>query len=233
MALTLFARCEGETLDGTHDYSAGDTTWAASGGATITSAAARIGSNGMRFVTASDMYTLDAASIVSVNQGAIAFSFRVASWVNGTIIFDVIGTAANDTLKVELTAGDELLFRHRGSGQLNTTIATTNASLTTGTWYGVVVRWNPTTDARKIEVYNASNTLIEEVESTAEAISPQTDFISIRPQTNSTVDVDIDNILIGDSYSDPLQNNLTITSYTEYGGGTAVPVFKHIYDLNG
>lgn len=58
MALTLFWRCESEAFDGTHDFSAGDTSAAPGGTAVISSAQFKQGANSALYNGPSDFYTL-------------------------------------------------------------------------------------------------------------------------------------------------------------------------------
>lgn len=225
MALKFFWRCEGTTLDGTDDFTSGDNTATLNSAAAINTDAVRIGTNGLDCPTANDYaeFTVTSNDLVSINGGAAAFSFRVTTWVNAAVIFRAQGTAANDHVTVELGTTDELVMRHRVSATTNQTVTTTAANLTTGVWYGVVIRWDPATDDKRLEVYNDAGTLIEGVEDTSTAFGPQTDFIALRigETTGQASDLHFDNVFIADTYAEDLQSNLTIASYTNYGGGGA------------
>jgi hypothetical protein len=113
MALTFFWRCEGTTLDGTHDYSAGGTTATGSSSAAINATAARVGTNGVQAPTASDYYSLSATGIYGTT-GAAAFSLYVAggTWVADAVPFLLDGTggagSSNDRVRVTTVTGGNL-----------------------------------------------------------------------------------------------------------------------------
>lgn len=237
MALKFFWRCEGTTLDGTHDFTAGDNAATLSSTAAINTDAARIGTNGLDIPSSNDAaeFTISSNDLISTAGGSAAFSFRVTTWGNGAVIFTAVGTAGNDHIRVELGTTDELIFRHRVSGTSNLTLTTTAANIATGTWYSVVIRWDPSAEDRRIEVYDDAGSLIQAVEDTTTAFGPQTDLIALRIGETAGVacDVHIDNVFIADTYAEALEDFLHITSYTEYGvaaGGEVSWTPKHDLD---
>lgn len=228
MALTFFWRCESETLDGTHDYSAGDTTATSVNSASIGAGGARVGSNGIVAESSGSRYQLDAASIFSVSEGSIGFFVKWAGWIAGQQIFRVNGTAANDLIAIETSGADgagtrELLLRHRVSGGANIlTSPTTAADIALNTWYFVIAKWNVTTNLLRLEVYDTDGTLLDATQDTA-GIDPQADLITLQlGDTNlGNVDVYIDNVFVATAYDDAadILANFDITSHTEIGGG--------------
>lgn len=225
MALTFFWRCEGTTLDGTHDFTAGDNTATLNGGAEISAAAALIGSNGLNCPTADDYAIFSPASIISVGAGAVAFSFRTSTWNADKWIFFTTGTAPSDFLAIALNGTDEIQARHRVAGGSDVTIVTTAANLVVDTVYRVVCRWDTTADDFRLEVYNSSNVLIEAVESLSTGIDNWADVLTFNVgAANTGAGVHIDNVFIADAYDEALENFLSITSYTQYGSSSAVVV---------
>jgi hypothetical protein len=231
MALLFFWRCEGTTLDGTHDYSAGDTTATLNSGALINADAARIGTNGLDIPTASDNARFDAASIIAPAVGSLALSVRFTTFASGRSVAWAFGTNTLDQILLETTGTDdatgrELRIRYRSTtgGAENVVLATTAADLALATWYGVVIRWDATANLLKLEIYNDDGSLRTEVSSTS-AISPPADLVSMwwGESGAGAIDLHLDNLFIADTYEEPLEDFLDITSYTEYGAAGGDP----------
>lgn len=236
MALTFFWRCEGTTLDGTHDFSAGDTTAAAQNSATLDAAAARIGSSGILVNASGKHYRFDPASIASLSEGAIGFWFRVGG-SQGTMVI-LRGSSETNHIRVDLTGlGARVLLSignaANGSVSLNTNLGTVNEDITTGAWYFVVVRYDISNDRRRVEVYDADMVLIQyhtdlttDLSAYGPAAFDSSDGIrvgDIGGWTSSTNYLHIDNLFIADDYDEPLQDFADITSYTEYGVSASAP----------
>lgn len=229
MALTLYARCEGATLDGTHDYSAGDTTWTLLSAAAFNTSGAKIGTNGLNCPSGDDYAALDAASIVVPAAGCFAFWFRPVTWSDGTWLLNLQGTAGGDRINIEFGSTDELYFRHVAAGDHNILIGPTAANLTTGNWYFVQCKWSSAQDDMQLKVWDASGTLLDTLENLSAGISvAPADIATINVGTQGTsMQVDADNIFAGSAYADDFFAKRDITSYTQYAegaGGYSVPV---------
>lgn len=227
MALKFFWRCEGTTLDGTHDFTGGDNAATLNSTAAINTDAAKIGTNGLDIPSSTDYaeFAVSSDDIISRSAGAVGFWFRVTTWGAGATLFHAFGTAANDQISLSLSGTSELLFRHRVSGVTNLTLTTTDASLTTATWYFVVIRWDDAANDRRLEIYDTAGSLVgTPVEDLTTAFGQQTDLITLRigDVTGTACDVHIDNVFIADSYSEDLPTWKDITSYTEYGVSGAI-----------
>lgn len=222
MALTLFSRCEGTTLDGTHDYSAGDTTWTLVSGAEFSASGVKVGTNGLHAPSGDDYAQLDAASIVDRTVGTVAFWLRINTAGSGSWILNLQGTAAADRITIEGGGGD-LTLRHRVNGGNNITLSTSSAGLTTDTWYFVQAHWSAANDDLRLEVYNSAGTLIQAVENlSANLGGSPADIVSIQAGTQQASGrFSIDNIFIGSAYTDDFLASRDITSYTSYGGASA------------
>jgi len=228
MALKFYWRCEGTTLDGTHDFTAGDTTASAGSAGAINSDAARFGTNGIDCPTASDNmnFAVSGTDLVDPSVGSAAFSFRLVAFVSGQSMLNIRGTSTNDnitvtTLGTDDATGRELRLRYRSTsgGAENRTVDTTNANLAENTWYACVARWDATADLIRLEVYDASGTLIEGVTGST-SISVLTDVVGVYWGEVGAVggsDLHVDNVFIADAYAEPLEDFLDITSYTAYG----------------
>src|SRR5688500_7419965 len=108
MALNFFWRCEGTTLDGTHDFSAGDTTATATNTPAISATAAKIGSNGALFDSGSDRYAFTPTSIISTTAGAVGFWLQFPTAFpasGGAYVFYSQGTNSNDYIRIETLSG--------------------------------------------------------------------------------------------------------------------------------
>lgn len=231
MSNNLFWRCETETLDATHDHTLGDTIAAAGTGGSLSATAARVGTNGI-LSAASQVggYTLDAAGIwpsaatPGSSAGSAAYSFQYPTAVPGSGLVNGLraqGTTTTNQIGVE-TSGTANLRLKIGNATTNIQLATTSAALTFGAWYGVVIRWDLANDKRCIEVYSAAGALIEKVEDVAtdlNAYIPAEALANIKlgiKGSNWANDIWFDNFMVDDDYDAPLQEKLTITSYTEY-----------------
>lgn len=229
MAITFFWRCEGTTLDGTHDFSAGDTTATAANSVSITSGAARVGTNGVHVSGLADRYEFDCASIGTPSVGSFACSLKVTTWGDGSMIIGMEGSNNKDHVQLFMSGTDELRLNIRRNGGTSADLTTTAADIATGTWYGIVCRWDQAANDRRIEVYNASNSLIHSVEDLSTSYDQPTDFTNTAGFKVGDIGggngvFDIDNVFWSQVYSETLENNLTISSYTEYGGAALDPI---------
>jgi len=228
-AMLFFWRAEGTTLDGTHDFTAGDNTATLASAAAINTDAARFGTNGLDLPTGADNanFTITTNDIVNPAEGSAAFSFRVTTWVAGNTLFHVRGTSANDTINVSMLGTDELRFRYRSTagGVENVVLDTTAANIATATWYGVVVRWDSTADRLEIEVYNSSDTLIHEPTPSSSAISTQADITTLSwgdVSNTGSSDIHMDAVMVSNDADETLQSYLSYTSYTQIGGSSLI-----------
>ena len=238
MALTLFWRCEGATLDGSHDYSAGDAVATANGSTTLDAAAAKIGSNGILINASSERYSFDPASIISTSVGSIGFWVRFVTSMPGAphFYFYCRGTNSNDYLTIASvgTGGQvELQLRNNVGGllPLSTASGTVDANMAADQWYFITASWDIANDDRRIRVYNSSGTLIQHHEDTS------TDLASYEPANFTTGGLQIgdtsgwgativghyDNIFIGSAYddADTFAEKRDIASYADYAGGSS------------
>lgn len=237
MALKFFWRCEGTTLDGTHDYSAGDTTATLTSGAAINTDAARIGTNGLDCPTIGDYasFAISSGDLISQSVGALAFSFRLVAFLPSNSLFQAKNSANSSQITVQMigtddATGRELQFRIRLHGGIDKSVGTTAANLALNTWYAVVCRWDEPANDMRIEVYDAAGSLITAVEDLATNFDQPTGLDSLRIGETlnfGSSDFHIDNVFIADTYAEPLENFLDITSYTEYGASGAIP--HHVF----
>lgn len=243
MSLTFFWRAEGTTLDGTHDFTLGDTTASMINSGSISATAARIGSNGVLapatfaggagFNLANDGIFPGTLSSPSDLVCAFGFSFYWATSVfasAGSVVgFKFQGTATNDHIQVLSTSGGaNLTLRIRNSVNGFVDLTTSGGAITANAWFAVVCRVNFATNSRKIEIYNASGTLVDSAVDTSTSLSsyvpidikPTAGLILGQKPASHTNDAYFDNFFIADTYNEPIESNLTITSYTNYSTGT-------------
>jgi hypothetical protein len=231
VALTFFWRFQNSlTLDGTHDFSAGDTTAVASGTATFSTTQARDGYAGF-YDGPLDYHTFDPTSICSRAAGSVGLWFHATTnWNDPVIIFRAYGSSSNDYVRLRLRgtngAGNvDIGLAKNGASAI--TVATTSAALSLATWYFVRASWDFTAGNVLVRVYNASGVLqgTEGFSSAWGATQyPATEFatMEIGEISGANTDPYIDNLFIGSAYADgdTFLTKRDITSYTEYVGAS-------------
>lgn len=236
MTVQFFWRCEGTTLDATHDYSAGDTTASATGAVSISATAALVGSNGILTVDGNDFYDFDATGINDGTVGAIGFLFRFPSaWPSSGDVFGVSlrnSSSGNNTIQFrgDSTNRFELRIGQAGGSTLDYNLI---GGLSTATTYLAVGRFDIANDKRAVEVYSVSGSvsLIEAREDTSTDLSGAApsgiNQIRIGATTYAGV-VYIDSVMIADAYDEPLADYALYTSYTQFtpsGGALVLPTY--------
>lgn len=237
MALTFFWRAEGATLDVDHDFSAGDTIASLINSMTISTTAVRIGTNGLLgAVSAASSANFSSVSIFpgtttapsdSVGCMACSHQFVTAfpgSGQNGPLRFR--GTNALDAIFLETGTNK---FRLSIGNPTSTTLLTSNITISPDTWYGFVIRWDFPGNRRAIEVYDSSSVLLEALEDTATNLSSfipteVNNIMGLGSKSGANVNTTwADCFMVGNTYNEPLQNNLTKSSYTLYDGSLGTP----------
>jgi len=250
MALTFFWRCEGTTLDGTHDYSGGDTSATAQNGSiSLTTNANRVGTYGIETTAAVlTAYQFDPTdngiftnyTTPSSAVGSAAFSVQAPTALPQTtnVCGWMVRSATSTTDAFRVTYDDTHGFRFWiGNDSYGDVYVRTNSiSLSTATWYGIVIRWDIPSDTMKIELYNAAGSLLSSgTQQYDNSDTPSSYDLSLYVPGGSmsntsgirlgsvtganTGNMYFDNFFFADAYDEPLENNLTITSYTNYSAG--------------
>jgi hypothetical protein len=252
MALKFFWRCEGTTLDWNgstgDDFCGADNTLTLLNSATISANAARVGTNGVRCISTSAGGTSGATpseiwpgTTTSGNTGdtvgSFAYSFRVATALDNIsgIAFGLRARNAASTEEFTVRqAGTQnlLLYLDGSAGPLS--ISLTGNQVVADEWMGVVVRIDVPNDKARIELYNSAGTLVDSAQDLASDLSVRilsdVNTMSFTPCSGAkTNTIDWDNFIISDNYDAPLQNNLTITSRSEYSESSgAARQMRHI-----
>lgn len=238
MAISFFSRCEGTTLSGTDDLPGADTSVTLNGTAAINATAALVGSNGIQILAAGDSYRLDAdTGVIDPQVGSIACWFNVQTWTNGNSLFQIRGSnfAYNLTLMTIGASGSgNLRFRINDGGAGQTDLDLSTNALALNTTYFATISWDIAANDRRIRVYNASGTLIEQNEDLVTALTAPTDLsVADGMRFGEVMGAGsgafyLDNIFIGKAYADAddFLTNRSITTYTNYsvgGGGGGTP----------
>jgi len=224
MALTFYWRCEGETLSGTDDLSP-DTSAATIGSPTIDAAAANYGSNGVLIDVTGEHYRFDNTSeqIIDDVEGCMGCWVRFTGTpaTNNEILYGVGGT--NIEVNLKFFGSSDIRFQIvEPGGPTSVNLDTSGASLSANTWYFVVVRWNHAANDRRIEIYDSGMSEIsgspwEDLATswtTAGSLSSSTGW---RIGGTNASTIHIDNVFCASNYDEPIEDNATITSYTQYG----------------
>lgn len=236
MALTFFWRGENSlTLDGTHDYSAGATTVSAAQSATFEATSPiKVGSYSLDYPTNTDYHYLSTTSIWDTGanyENSFGFWFYPTAWTAGDKIFRFHESAApNDYVSVEHlgtsgTGNLRLSMNEQGIGQTNVDLNDGDISL--NAWYFVICRLDKGNTTARIELYDSSMTQLDFAENAAVTSSHMVTSINelFFGATDSGADpMFMDNIFIANTYAEPLEDNATITSYTNYSAGTSAAV---------
>ena len=140
-----------------------------------------------------------------------------------------------------------LRLRSSISGSELTKDITLSHTIAADQWYGVVIRLDVPNDKARIELYThagtygATATLVDSAEDTVTALdnyiisniiaTSGAMVLLAQAGTHDSQPVVFDNWMIADAYDEPLENNLTISSYTEYTSSVVLlyPVMEPLY----
>lgn len=231
MALTFFWRCENSvTLDGTNDFTAGD------GIATAVSAIAfsntqSFPSGAYSVLTASggDYYEFDCGNptedIYIEGAGSASFAFYITDWNTGAGLFAFQdASSGNNHLHVQTlgtgVADGGLTLNIRQAGNGNTTLSTGDIGLSVNTWYNCIIRWSEITSDAALEVYDSASSLIDSQVATPDSThwSDGIDLMRIGEYTGTgSFLTHVDHIMVADAYDEPLEDNLDVVNYPDYG----------------
>ena len=224
MALTFLWTCQSTTFDGTDDYSAGDSTPTAVS-SPVLSAAKSHPPGGRSIKSDPDgYYEFDSASIYIETDGACAFNFNIPDWNTAEVLKFVNSAAANDHLIVSLSGtgvadgGISVNLRQAGIAQI--TVATGDIGLSIDTLYSIILRYSSTNEDLRVEVYDDNEVLIGSAENLATGSGPWPGTIN-RMLVGDTAGSDsftsyVGHIMVANSYSEPLEDNLRIPTYADY-----------------
>lgn len=226
MALTFFWRCESSTLDGTHDYSAGDTTGADTASPTYTTPAFA-GTNSLNADNFLSFVEFASSSIYSAGEGCCALAFYMPTWGGATFAAFQDDATPNNHLRISTSGAS-------GSGGISVeveeqlestdTVSTGDIGLASATWYFIIVSWDEAATTIRIQTYNSSGVEIDtttDTAVTAAAWPPSGDEFMFGDTAGDNNDLNIDNVFIGSAYTDSSDflSNYNITSYTNYSTG--------------
>ena len=208
--ITLWINADGSwssptyTLDGTDEYSGGDTTCTANSSFAPSADAVKSGTNGFDVPSSSDYCTFDPNQNEMINQaeGALGFWFYVNTWDNNAFIFKIDWDDNDDIMNCALSTNDELSCRYESDGS-GINIVTDGASLTTGNWYFGVYKWDPANDIAWVYVYNSAGTLIDSASGDPPAAIDDTDgseWFWLGNNSAETADIYIDQFIASDDY---------------------------------
>lgn len=233
-SVNFFWRAEDVTLDGTHDFSVGDTTATLISTADTVPGAAHIGTNGLDIPSSNDsaQFAISSGDLISPGTGAIAFWFRMVTFTGASMFNANINATPNTNITIlqngtDDATGREILLRNRLNGVSNVTLFTTDADLALNTWYFVVARYDEPNNDRRIEIYNEDGSLrgtpAEDLNTNFDQATGM-DTLRIGEVGGSSIDVHLDNIFIADDYNEPLEDKMNITSWTEYESSATTPI---------
>lgn len=238
--ITMFWRAEGTTLDeaGNNDYALGDSTASAVGSPAINTTAVKYGTNGIHINAVSEYYQFTLAEdFVTPNAGAIATWIQWITFpTDGSVFFVARGDNGTNYVALQGISTDELRLV-TNTGASNSTYDTTDANISTSTWYFVCIAWNDAANTRKIYLWDSAGTAV----GSSPWIDSSTNFNAPAELTGAnarlrfgesfggtTTEFYEDNIFVGNSADDcpTFHTNRAITAYSSYsagGGGGTTP----------
>lgn len=221
---TLFWPCESTTPE----FSAGDTSATATSGASISASSPIKGANScLTDGTVQEYYELDPASIVTNTEGAVGF---LVSWATATPSTTTHGqgieageyspSPTNDYVGTRGAASGNLGTNIRADGQSALSITTSGASMSAGTTYFVVSKWDVAGDRSYIGIYNGSTcALIAETENTATDLAGRgpasIDGLRLGNASGASTlgAVKFDTVIAASDYDDPVLDACPWTSF--------------------
>jgi len=153
--IIFWYRCESDDFtatSGTLDYSVGDKAGTTNGGIAFNTDAVKYGTNGMDVPTGADFIYFAPISATLDDEGRLGFWVYINTWVENAEFSWIAYDDASNLAKLFMSGADELGLTWEDSGTERTTLVTSNANLSTGTWYFIEVAWKTSTDLREIYV---------------------------------------------------------------------------------
>lgn len=245
MAIRFFWGCEDINLSAGVDYSAGDTSAAATGGPAISATGVKVGTNGIVTDTFAEYYSFDCSgtNLAQPAEGACGFWVNFPTWPTATaanIGVALYGANASDYIVTEVATGGTIRVKSSRNGGTTATAEITT-SLSAATWYFIVFRWDTANTLLKIEAYTGTSTTpaFSATNSSAAncmpvALASGTGVrIGNKTGTISTTTY-YDNIFISDDYDEPLHlyGNRDITDIDSYTTSAAVKYLKVLADAS-
>jgi hypothetical protein len=226
MANRFFYRFAALTLDGTLDHAFGsaDTTATVNGSAALSTSSPIYGTHsGLYGAGGSDQHRFDSTTdLIDRLEGALAF----------TIMFSALPTGLQGVVSISGPSGNMVLQIGAGNLYVKTNleqagesqVVTAGAAISaTATQYRCLYRWDHANSLRRIEVYNAAGTLLDEIENTDAWTAPpglaSTNGFRIGNLDGNDGAFKIDNVIIDDAYDAPLELNFAIAGYPDYDDG--------------
>lgn len=154
------------TLDGSDEYSAGDTTGVLSSAAIVNASALKDGSYGLDCPGNYDYIYFNDASNTAVLpskgiEGRIGVWIKIITWANDTAFFEVRDSDQDiaNTFSFEMAGADnthiEFSFLWTGNSATADALESTNTDAQLNTWYFVEFAWNQATPYREVFVNGA------------------------------------------------------------------------------
>lgn len=224
MALTFYSRLQQLTLDGTHEYSAGASTWVSEGSTSFSSAAGFVG-DGLLVATSSSYLRMNPTSIASGATGSAGFMIRFpssASTFGSRLAFFTV--SGSERIDVNINSNS---FRLQYVSSATYSVQA-NVSIAANTWYGVVIRWDQPNSLLRLEMYDASGNALGSWEyggafNVISAALGGEFGMRIGTNASSTETAHYDNLFVASNADELIELNLGINSYTAYDSSPPSP----------
>jgi len=161
--------------NGTLDYAAVDDTAALQNEAAINTDAVKIGTNGLDCPLDYNRAIFTAQSATIDDEGRMWSWIYINTWVDNATFFILYDDTENFA-HVEMNGTDEIEFYWEDSNNARTSLITTTANLSTGTWYFLEAAWKTSTNYR--ELFIDGNSVGSSNDTIGSFVSPviETDF---------------------------------------------------------
>lgn len=207
--LVLFWRCEGTTLGGDDTYGT-DNTATLNSIAAINTDAVNIGTNGLDSPSALDNAQFDNNGEYVVVDGRYGAWVRFTDLTDNLSLFYFASAGDDNAVFLQVTGTDELTLTHDAEFQSPVTLTSTDANLSTGTWFFIEAKWNDTADSLQILVNNTSRGIST---ATLNTWTGAVTKVVFGDAFGITQDAHYDNIMLSDSSARSLYplRNLTVS----------------------
>jgi hypothetical protein len=231
MAVVFYSRLDSLTLDATHELTNVAMSFTAAGTTSFASAAGFAGNGLLCEAANSYLDSGNVETLISPSAGSCGLMIRFPSTVPtfGDRV-TVVNVNATEAIRLNISSNS---FQLQWTANSATVSVLANVTLSSNTWYGVVVRWNQPNNRLELEMYDANGDALGSWSHGAafNAWTTATRSFRVGANTSAANTGHYDNFFISDDPDEPIQNNFSINSITSYSSGAAVDLYPDVEPL--